>query len=301
MNAKLTFDETPQKHALSVFRIIVLSLYLLMMVMILIFSWPGTSQPQALVRQDQGSIIEQTANFKDSGKVDKAGPPGLQISVSTLAVSTNINAEYYKGVFTANPRASKKIALTFDDGPHPVWTEKYLHTLETFQVPATFFLVGSRIEKYPHLAAMIVKQGHEVGNHAYSHCPMDLLQGKQQKKELELTTRLLMKTTGKTVYLFRPPYGRYDDNLIAAASEINQYVITWNNDPKDWQNPGAHEIVNRVMKQVKGGSIILLHEGKKNTWEALPLLIQQLRSQGYELVTVSSLNDLNIMNIQEYN
>lgn len=197
--------------------------------------------------------------------------------------------QYTADLLGRNPKAEKRIALTFDDGPVPGWTEKYLEVLSEHQVPATFFLIGTYATKAPDLVQKVALAGHDIGAHSNSHKKLTQLKQEQVTAELWAAATGIFKITSQPVAYFRPPYGATDRKVIEAARELGQTVILWNVDPRDWETADAKKIANHVLNRAGPGSIILLHEGKAQTLQALPLIIEGLKAQGYELVTVSEL------------
>ncbi|MHB1126131.1 MAG: polysaccharide deacetylase family protein [Bacillota bacterium] len=213
-----------------------------------------------------------------------AFPQLAEASVEIKAVQTFPDAPIH-----SVPQAGKKIALTFDDGPYRYWTEAYLTVLEREQVPATFFLVGKRVGEYPQLVLSVVEKGHDVGNHSFSHRRMTDLQYEEVEREIAMAAMTISGITFRPVQLFRPPYGSYSNDIVKSAREQSSYTIAWSVDPRDWNDPGAEKLVQRVVAGTRDGSIILLHEGKPHTLDALPKIIKELRNRGYEFVSVSEL------------
>ncbi len=185
--------------------------------------------------------------------------------------------------------AGNKVGLSFDDGPHRLLTDRYLQVLKENNVRATFFMVGSQIERYPDQARNVMAQGSEIGNHSWSHAQLDKLGPEELDHELNSVSRQVYNLTGQKPAFIRPPYGRYSKGLAATAAGTGQQLVLWDVDPRDWQGPSPGEITERVLAQVKPGSIILLHEGRQNTLEALPEIIRRLRESGLEPVPVSEL------------
>lgn len=185
--------------------------------------------------------------------------------------------------------AGKRVALTFDDGPHPEWTERYLRVLEATQTPATFFVIGTQAAARPELVQAVLAGGHEVASHSWRHANLSEVSQADAEADLGQAVSSLEEITGAPVKYFRPPYGALSPHLLAAADKIGVRTVNWSVDPRDWSNPGPQVIIQRVMDNVFAGSIILLHEARPGTLTALPLLIKELRDQGYELVTVSDL------------
>ena len=194
----------------------------------------------------------------------------------------------------ANEHLPKVVALTFDDGPHPVYTPKILEILRRYKVKATFFLIGERVEQFPQIAQQIVSEGHEVGNHTYSH-PNDLPREDWNKVRLEIEkcSAAIERVTGVRPKFFRPPRGFLNYKVLTLAQIEGYTVVFWtvSADHKDAPTPKA--MANRVLKLVHPGAIILMHDGRiPSRWKdvkALPLIIEGLQKRGYKFVTVSEL------------
>lgn len=188
----------------------------------------------------------------------------------------------------------KKIALTFDDGPHPLYTNQILDVLREHEVNASFFVIGSRIHAYPLLAERIVSEGNELGNHTMNHTYFDLLSSKEIKQELKESAAHIASLQPGGPLLFRPPGGRLTMKSFRILSKQGYDVVMWSftQDPKDWSRPGAHKIASRIIENIQGGDIILLHDGggnRKQTVEALKQVVPELKKRGYEFVKVSEL------------
>lgn len=188
------------------------------------------------------------------------------------------------------PTSQKVIALTFDDGPLKDTTPEILGILKEKNVKATFFVVGERVERFPMLVQQEIEEGHEVGTHTYSHPNLTKLRKNQLEEELYKTEKAILTVAPKPT-LFRPPGGAYNDKIIKLTKDNGYLTILWSIDTQDWRSPPVGDIVNSVLKDVKPGSIILLHDGKypSPTPEAVEFIIDSLRSLGYEFVTVSEL------------
>ncbi|VBB05000.1 polysaccharide deacetylase [Lucifera butyrica] len=188
------------------------------------------------------------------------------------------------------PTSRKVVALTFDDGPLNTSTPKILQILREKGVKATFFVVGERVEKYPMLVRQEAAEGHEVGNHTYSHPKLRGLNRQEIDKEIEKNETLISQVAPRPT-LFRPPEGKYSKTVLEDARERGYIIVLWSIDTKDWRCPPVGDIVDSVLKNVKPGSIILLHDGKypSPTPEAVDCIIDSLKSRGYEFVTVSEL------------
>jgi peptidoglycan/xylan/chitin deacetylase (PgdA/CDA1 family) len=187
------------------------------------------------------------------------------------------------------PRA---VALTFDDGPWPVHTERVLHVLRRFHVPATFFMVGTQVERYPELVREVERQGHEIGNHTMHHPEIpsfaDMLDRRVAQEMADANALLADDHVHPT--LFRPPGGSYDAAVVEQARLQGMRTVLWSVDPEDWKASRTRkDIVRSVLKHVQAGSIVLLHDGggdAKHTIAALPDIIRGIRKRGLRFVTV---------------
>lgn len=188
-----------------------------------------------------------------------------------------------------------EIALTFDDGPHPESIGLILDTLRAYGVKATFFLVGRQIEEHPAWARRIIEAGHEVGNHTQNHRRLIGLSEPEFEEEVNACARAFHAATGHTMTLFRPPGMRYNRAILRRLQAMGYTTIGWTAAAKDFETVShriegmtTDEIVDRVLKTVDNGGIILLHDTKQ-TAEALPRLISVLRVSGHRFVTVSQM------------
>ena len=188
-----------------------------------------------------------------------------------------------------SPGDFKEIALTFDDGPDPNVTPRILDVLNKEGVKATFFVVGKMVEKYPSLLKEIWGEGHDVGNHTYSHPDLTRLSKKDVLEELDKTRILIKKITGKDTYLFRPPGGRYDNKVIVTTTLTGYKMILWTDYPGDYGCPSSKLIYERAVSRAEEEGIILLHNGLDSTLDALPGIISELKKRGYGFVTISEL------------
>ena len=185
-----------------------------------------------------------------------------------------------------------QIALTFDDGPHPTQTGEILSVLEKYNVHATFFMVGVNVVNYPEAARAVLRAGHEVGNHTYSHYHMKELSTRDVEKELGRCEDVLEELCEYRPHLFRPPEGMITKDVESYSEKGDYALILWSLDTRDWEHKSTEEIVESVLSCVQPGDIILMHDyiGKNsNTPKALEILLPELLSRGYEPVTVSRL------------
>ncbi|HLJ53568.1 MAG TPA: polysaccharide deacetylase family protein [Chthonomonadaceae bacterium] len=183
----------------------------------------------------------------------------------------------------------KEIALTFDDGPHPPFTQRLLALLKQLDVRATFFLVGKKVDQAPGVVDLIAKDGHEVANHTYHHLNLDAMTEAAAANEIRLGNEAIKRACGRTPAVFRPPGGHHNPHILRAAKSQNVTVILWTDDPADFANPGADVIGSRILEQIGCGANILLHDGVEQTLEMLPDLVARLRRDGYKFVTMSEM------------
>lgn len=202
-----------------------------------------------------------------------------------------------KLVYWHAPAAGKRVALTFDDGPNPNYTPRILDILKEYNVKATFFVTGRQVDKYPEIARRIVEEGHVIGNHGANHHEMKIYSRRNIQSEIKSCQESIYNATGVNTALFRPPYGMFNGNVIREMKATNHSLIQWSVSPRDWSLPKPEKIIRRVAAKAKDGSIILMHDShpfyekksRQPTIDALPGVIETLKRQGFELVTVSEL------------
>jgi len=213
---------------------------------------------------------------------------GATVGLSAYFVATFSHDLPLGGVplVTHLPHAAGAVALTFDDGPHPDTTPRLLDILATHDAKATFFLVGERATRYPHLARRIANEGHTVGVHGLRHETLVLKSGPQLRRELREAARRIEDATGQALpapRLLRPPYGFKTATLCRVAAQEGFQIVAWNVDPRDYDDPPPAALVARVLKRLAPGAIILLHERPRRpeTLEtAVPLLLDAIQARG---------------------
>jgi peptidoglycan/xylan/chitin deacetylase (PgdA/CDA1 family) len=197
----------------------------------------------------------------------------------------------------AGPTDQKAVALTFDDGPSPVYTPQIMALFKKHQAHGTFFVMGQRVEQYPGLVQALIKDGHEVGNHSFSHPHFTEIAQPSREQELERTAvELDLLGCPRSERLFRPPYSAYDDRLKTYLAHTHRRLVLWSIDSGDWRGLAAPAIIKNVLSRVRNGSIIIFHDGDENaranrhpTVEALSTILPALKAAGYRMVTVSEL------------
>lgn len=180
----------------------------------------------------------------------------------------------------------KKIALTFDDGPNQNHTEDLLDGLKERNVKATFFLLGERVERFPEIVKRIHDEGHLIGCHGYEHVDLNKLSQEDAYAQVEKTNDLIFQITGDYPEYIRPPFGSWKQDLDAQTFMIE---VLWDIDTLDWSCKNVQKIESCIIGQVKDGDIILLHDAYDTTLSATFSVIDQLKTQGYEFVTVDEL------------
>lgn len=229
----------------------------------------GSAGNKTVEREKKGSTVREKAK-KDADHRDDTGEN------SRL---DGKNAERKKMKF-------KRVALTFDDGPHPEHTEKILKLLKKYNAKATFFMLGSNVEKYPAIAAKIAKEGHELGNHTWNHFDLTARDDEKITEEIAETNRIIEKATGQKPTVFRPPYGAMNEQVETA---VKMMPVMWTVDTLDWKASAPQEIIEMVRNNAEDGSIILMHDIHEVTVEALAVILEYLDGEGFDFVTVSEL------------
>lgn len=186
----------------------------------------------------------------------------------------------------------KRIALTFDDGPHTKYTLEILDILKENNATATFFIIGENAEEHPDIVEKIIKSGCEVGNHTWSHAFLDKLSSQDVYNELARADELLKNLTGESPRVFRPPGGRFNDTVLKIAEDFGYTTVLWSKDTRDWSSPGIDKVISSALDNPTDGDIILFHDyNARNspTPEALRKILPKLIADGYKTVTVSEL------------
>ena len=197
-----------------------------------------------------------------------------------------------KGTFYHGSREEKKVALTFDDGPHPRYTKEILRILDKYGVAATFFVVGENVELYQDAAHQLFRSAHEIGIHTYSHPHMTEITAEMLKKEILKTETVIFAHGGRASRIFRPPEGKKSAEHAALLEQMGYRTVLWSIDTRDWAHNAPSVICKTVLSGVKGGDILLFHDfvvSPNTTITALEQLIPRLQKSGYEFVTVSEL------------
>ena len=179
-----------------------------------------------------------------------------------------------------------KVALTFDDGPHPVCTPQLLDGLKKRDVKVTFFVTGENVESYPEIVKRASEEGHPIGNHTFHHVQLTAANSDDFKKEIISTNDIIQEVTGKETSFIRPPYGSWDKKY---EKELNMFPVLWDVDPLDWCSTNVDKIVRSVLAGTKENSIILMHDSYDSTVTAALQVVDILKAEGYEFVTVDEI------------
>lgn len=211
---------------------------------------------------------------------------GLAITVGALINASSADSSVIKKVQTTN----KIVAFTYDDGPHYQSTPKLLEVLRQKQVKATMFVTGMHVERYPELVAQMVADGHEIASHGYSHKFLAKESPQVRSEEIARAEAAISLVAPKPG-LFRPPGGSYNDAVTAELKSRGYKNVLWSVDPRDWSVPSVGQMVDTVMKNIKPGSIVIMHDGQYPlpTAQATGIIIDRLRADGYTIVTVGEL------------
>jgi peptidoglycan/xylan/chitin deacetylase (PgdA/CDA1 family) len=233
-----------------------------------------------------------------SDRPPRPGWPALFLMATALALgplpaANPARAASPAALISRVPTTHKWLALTFDDGPTPTWTPRILAVLEANRVPATFFVIGQQVERYPQLVQQEVKAGMEIGNHGYRHQVLRRRDPGSVRKEVEDNAHLLQSLGVPKPTLYRLPAGVSDPTAMAVLGELGYRVIGWTIDPRDWRHRfSAEQMAQLVIRNAQPGAIIIFHDGTNSsaaTVQAVSTLIPALKQQGYQFVTVGRL------------
>lgn len=205
---------------------------------------------------------------------------GIMAALLCMPAYATKNPHYHK--CSATP-AQGTVALTFDDGPSPIYTKKIMNILDKYHIKATFFVVGERAQAYPKYVKALAADGDIIGNHSYSHPQVSKLSGDQLYKEVVSPENIIYKITGQKPLLFRFPYGAENPRVKKFVYSQGLTPVHWGYSPQDYSRPGANVIASRVITHAHSGQVILLHDGPKQrqqTVDALPKIIEGIRKKG---------------------
>ena len=254
-----------------------------------------------LVKDPNGLVVRSVASPSDAeiGQLTAKSKVTMLTNLKGWAFVTTDKLSGYvlaSGLVSANekPIASKlasstktkKIALTFDDGPHPKVTPQILKSLKKYDAKATFFVVGNEVKKNPKVLKAVADAGHEIGNHTYNHAKLTTLSVKKVKLQIDSTDAAIKAVIGQNATVFRPPYGAYNKTV---TNQLKVPSVLWTIDTLDWKHHNPKKTLAAVQKNAKNGSIVLMHDIHQTTADALEPILAALQKQGYEFVTVSEI------------
>lgn len=211
--------------------------------------------------------------------VEEMVPPPLDLEVRGTSL-----------LWAGSP-SRQAVALTFDDGPIPGKTQELLSILQANQAPATFFLIGDKVHAHPELVRQMVAEGHEIGNHTYSHKNLSRTSPKDVLKEIKQCQDAIQAAVGFKPALFRAPYGAANMTTFSVLSHMGLTAVFWSIDTRDWDAKNPDQVKQRSLNRLQNGDIILFHEHSRHTINALPGIIDEIRSKGFTFMTISQLFD----------
>lgn len=212
----------------------------------------------------------------------------LEFSSDPMARFYRVTHELSTGDRSQRPRL---IALTFDDGPYPVFTPMLLDVLADLHVPATFFLIGKDAEEWPDITRRIETDGNEIGDHTYTHPNLDQETAAEVRQEIIQGGDTLWSLTRDPAarMLMRPPHGRYTERTLQIAQALGYSIVLWTDDSGDWRTVTVAQLQRHLLAHATAPEIVLLHSGKLATIEALPRVVERFKQAGYRFVTVGAM------------
>jgi peptidoglycan/xylan/chitin deacetylase (PgdA/CDA1 family) len=207
--------------------------------------------------------------------------------------SYNVRSNFYLKTISSANTTRRQIAISFDDGPAPLYTPQILQILKAHRVEAAFFCIGKRITENEELLKQVYDEGHLIGNHSYSHdLWFDLFSAQRMNLDLQMMNEAMQKVTGVKPRLFRPPYGVTNPNLKKAIEKNSFIPIGWSVRSMDTVAKDAQKLLAKVTRSLKPGAIVLFHDTSKATADILSAFLQQVRQSGYEIVRLDKLLNL---------
>ncbi|UCE40753.1 MAG: polysaccharide deacetylase family protein [Candidatus Aminicenantes bacterium] len=241
-------------------------------------------------------VRNKTKKTKIGKVLDNVRPQLLLSDLSHAASLERLGEKLFERIHWRALTDEPEIAITFDDGPHATSTPQILELLQQLNVPASFFLVGKHLEKYPEIACEMVGAGHEIGNHTFSHSLLYVSTRNRIRNEISRTDTLLRNIDGAEPKFFRPPAGFFTKQVLDIAGQLGYKTVVGDVYPRDPHLPGKKKIVDRVLQRTVAGSIIILHDGgntqrvdRSQTLEALSEIIPILKRKGFKFKTLSDL------------
>jgi peptidoglycan/xylan/chitin deacetylase (PgdA/CDA1 family) len=225
------------------------------------------------------------------------GGGALAAAVAAGWHSMSPASQLYGRTFTGLPAGTRKLALTFDDGPNDPWTLRLLDVLARHNARATFFMIGRYVQQRPEIARLVAEAGHEIGNHTFTHPNLIFSSPARLRGELAQCSSALAEAVGQRPVLFRPPYGGRRPDVLSVAARSGLQTIMWRASSYDWSLPTSDAIVAKLAGQIHGGEVILMHDGshlafgsdRSRTVAAVNELLRRYGQEGYEFVSVGEM------------
>lgn len=203
------------------------------------------------------------------------------------------------GTFYHLNTKEKVVALTFDDGPSPIWTPRILEALKKSGIKATFFMLGKHVQDYPDIARRVAQDGHDIGIHSYNHQNLIYSKKEEVARDITYTALIIKNITGKTTMLFRPPKAWLSKREKKQLKKLGYEIILWSLNSKDWVTFDDKYIIRYILRHIQPGDIILFHDSggalrieggnRSETVSTIPILAEKLRERGYRFATITEL------------
>jgi peptidoglycan/xylan/chitin deacetylase (PgdA/CDA1 family) len=239
--------------------------------------------------------------LKKSVKIVIISSLALALAIAAFSVFFDEAVFMRKGTVYRVPTLGRAVALTFDDGPSPIWTPKILNELKTLDVKATFFMLGQHVRDYPEIARRVAGEGHEIENHTYDHHVLIYYKMDELEKEINDTGSIIRSVTGRTTKYFRPPKAWLTSREKGKIKEMGYEVVLWSLNSKDWVTFDDKYVLKYLLRNIQPGDIVLFHDSggvfgteggnREETVKIISQLVPKLRDRGYRFVTVAELLD----------
>ncbi|HYF35325.1 MAG TPA: polysaccharide deacetylase family protein [Prosthecobacter sp.] len=266
-------------------------MYLSLWIGVMLGSQAGCSSPDknAPLAEVRKATPAEAAGLQDNPLSRRLNQPSTMPTVPPAGARLS-----YSQVNTTQP----VVAMTFDDGPHPSLTPQLLDILKERNIKCTFFVIGKNAKTYPNIIRRIIAEGHEIGNHTWTHPSLTSRSDSQIRTELKQSEEAIFAAANYRPQLIRPPYGAINTRIKQLMfSEFGYSTIMWSVDPQDWRRPGASVVTSRLLSGAHPGAIMLAHDIHPGTITAMPAFFDQMLAKGYQFVTVSQLLNLEKANM----
>ena len=212
------------------------------------------------------------------------------IALAFFYASYSISSKIYLHSLCCNRKKKEYVAITFDDGPHPIITPKVLDTLKKYNAKATFFIIGENAQRYPEIVKRIADEGHNIGNHSFYHRSSFPMQKTSLiVNEIQMCSQVLTNITGNNIKLFRPPYGVTNPMIAKGVKKTKMISIGWSIRSLDTIGQSLEKVKQRVIRQLKGGDIILLHDNRNDAETLLENIIVEIYNKDFKTCTINEL------------